>query len=37
MVAKLIQLFGLLDANTSLEIGKRAAFAAGVPEGEATR
>jgi hypothetical protein len=31
-VAKLIQLFGLLDADTLLEAGKDAAFARGTSE-----
>jgi mannosylglycerate hydrolase MGH1-like protein len=35
-VAKLIQLFGLLDAGKLLEGGKRAAFAGGKSEGDAT-
>jgi hypothetical protein len=35
-VAKLIQLFGMLDAAKMLEGGKRAAFSAGKSEGEAT-
>ena len=35
VVAKLIQLFGLLDAGRTLEAGKMAAFVGGKPEGEA--
>ncbi|HXJ83334.1 MAG TPA: hypothetical protein VMS64_32200 [Candidatus Methylomirabilis sp.] len=35
MVAKLIELFGMLDAGKVLEGGKRAAFSAGKPEGDA--
>ena len=35
VVAKLIQLFGLLDAGRMLEAGKMAAFVGGKPEGEA--
>jgi hypothetical protein len=34
VVAKLIQLFGLLDAKMSLESGKAGAFIRGKPEGE---
>jgi hypothetical protein len=36
VVAKLIQLFGLLDAGKALEGGKGAAFVGGKSEGEAT-
>jgi hypothetical protein len=36
VVAKLIQLFGLLDAGKALEAGKGAAFIGGKSEGEAT-
>ncbi len=36
VVAKLIQLFGSLDAEKLLEAGKRAAFGGGTSEGEAT-
>jgi hypothetical protein len=36
VVAKLIQLFGLLDAGTVLEGGKRALFIQGKQEGAAT-
>jgi hypothetical protein len=35
VVAKLIQLFGMLDATKVLEGGKVAAFARGTSEGEA--
>ena len=35
LVAKLIQLFGMLDANTLLEAGKAAAFVRGRAAGEA--
>src|SRR5512147_2356428 len=37
VVAKLIQLFGLLDAGKALEGGKREAFTAGKSEGGAMR
>ena len=36
VVAKLIQLFGLLDSTKLLEAGKMAAFAGGKAEGGAT-
>jgi len=38
LVAKMIQLYGFLDAGRALEVGKKAAFAKGTPEaGEAKR
>jgi hypothetical protein len=36
VVAKLIQLFGLLDAGKMLEVGREAAFIRGKPEGTVT-
>ena len=37
LVAKTIQLFGLLDAEKALAVGKQAAFAEGVSKGRATK
>ena len=34
LVAKMIQLFGLLDPKKALEVGKESAFARGTPEGK---
>jgi hypothetical protein len=37
VVAKLIQLFGMLDSAALLEAGKSAAFTRGASDGEAKR
>ncbi len=37
VVAKLIQLFGLLDPERAIDIGKSAGFDRGKPEGEVTK